>query len=59
MDLAGFRRIAGAEVHDLFGYCEDAGFAGDHEEAVWGIATEPARPLKAAGVNGAIQAVPG
>ena len=48
-----------AQVHDLFGHGEDAGLAGDYQEAVGGIAAEPARPLEAAGVDGAIEAVPG
>lgn len=48
-----------AQIHDLFGQGEDAGLAGDDQEAVGRIATEPARPLQAAGVNGAIEAVPG
>jgi hypothetical protein len=34
--------VAGAEIHDLLSDGEDAGLAGDDEEAVRGIATEPA-----------------
>jgi len=51
--------IDAPQIHDFFGEGEDAGFAGDDEEAVLGIATEPARPLQAARVDGAIKAVPG
>jgi hypothetical protein len=53
------RGIVTAQVHDFFGQGEDAGLAGDYQETVRGIATEPARPLQAAGVNGAIEAMPG
>jgi hypothetical protein len=49
----------GAEFGDLFGQGEDAGLAGDYEEAVWGIAAEPARPLQAARVDGVVEAVAG
>jgi hypothetical protein len=49
--------VDGAEVRNLLGEGEDAGFAGDDEEAVRGIATEPARPLQAARVDGTIKAV--
>jgi hypothetical protein len=48
-----------AEIKDLFGEGEDARFAGDGEEAVGGIATEPARPLEAARIDGTIEAVTG
>jgi hypothetical protein len=50
---------AGAKVHNLFGDGEDARFAGDDEEAVRRIATEPVGPLQAARVDGTIEAVPG
>jgi len=53
------RRVARAQVHDVFGQGEDAGLAGDYEEAMSGIATEPARPLQAAWIYGAVEAVPG
>ena len=49
----------GPQVHDLFRNCEDTGFAGDDEEAVRGIAPEPARPLQAARIDRPIKAVPG
>jgi hypothetical protein len=45
------------EVHDFFGYGEDAGLAGDGEEAVMRVATEPARPAKAAIVKRTIETV--
>ncbi|MGB8761183.1 MAG: hypothetical protein WCD01_09845 [Candidatus Sulfotelmatobacter sp.] len=48
-----------AQVHDFFGQGEDAGLAGDDEEAMGGIAAEPARPLQAARVHGAVETVPG
>jgi hypothetical protein len=51
--------FAAAEVHDFFGQSEDAGLAGDYQEAVGGIAAEPARPLETAGVDGAVETVPG
>ncbi|MGB8732859.1 MAG: hypothetical protein WCC99_16540, partial [Candidatus Sulfotelmatobacter sp.] len=51
--------MGSAEIQDLLGYREDAGLAGDDEEAVRGIATEPARPLQAVWVDGTIEAVPG
>jgi hypothetical protein len=53
------RRYVGSEIHYLFGQGEDARFAGDYQEAMGGIATEPARPLQAARIDGTIQAVPG
>jgi hypothetical protein len=46
-------------VRDLFGYGEDAGFAGDEQEAVMGLAAEPARPTEAAIVHGTIKTVAG
>jgi hypothetical protein len=46
-----------AAVHDFFGYGEDAGFAGDEEEAVMRLAAEPTRPVKAAIVQGTIETV--
>jgi hypothetical protein len=45
------------DVHDFFGEGEDAGFAGDEQEAVMGIAAEPARPMEAAIVQGTIETV--
>ena len=48
-----------AQFGYLFGQGEDAGLAGDYQEAVGGITAEPARPLESAGVDGAVQAVPG
>jgi hypothetical protein len=45
------------EVHDFFGQGEDAGLAGDEEEAMVGLATEPARPVKAAIIEGTIESV--
>jgi hypothetical protein len=44
-------------IHDLFGEGEDAGLAGDEQEAVMGIAAEPARPVEAAIVQGTIETV--
>jgi len=49
----------GSQVHDFFSEGEDAGLAGDYEEAVDRVAAEPARPLQAAGIDGAIEAVAG
>jgi hypothetical protein len=46
-----------AQAHDFFGYGEDAGFAGDEEEAVMGVAAEPAGPVKTAIVEGTIETV--
>jgi len=43
--------------HDFFGQGEDAGLAGDVEEAVLGIAVEPTRPLQTAKVDGTIKTV--
>jgi hypothetical protein len=57
--IAGSQGTAGAHVHYFFGECEDAGLAGDDEEAVGRIASGPAGPLQAAGVDGAVEAVPG
>jgi hypothetical protein len=54
-----FMRTAGAEVHDFFGQGEDAGLAGDYQEAMSGVAAEPARPLETAGIDGTIKAVAG
>ena len=47
------------QIHYFLCQGEDAGFAGDDEEAVSGVAAEPAGPLQAAGVDGAIKAVAG
>jgi hypothetical protein len=52
-----FRRAV--QIHNLFGQGEDAGFAGDYQEAVGCVAAGPARPLQAAGVDGAVEAVAG
>jgi hypothetical protein len=48
-----------AQVHYFFGQGEDAWFAGDYQEAVRGVAAGPARPLEAARVYRAIEAVAG
>jgi hypothetical protein len=47
----------GREVYDFFGDGEYSRFAGDQEEAVGGLAAEPAGPLKAAIVQGTIETV--
>jgi hypothetical protein len=47
-----------AERRYFFGDGEDSGLAGDYQEAMRGVAEEPARPLQAAGIDGAIEAVP-
>jgi hypothetical protein len=44
-------------MHDFFGYGEDAGLAGDEQEAVRGFAAEPTRPVEAAIVQGTVEAV--
>ena len=46
-----------AEIHDFFGDGEDAGLAGDEQEAVMGLAAEPARPVQAAIVERTIETV--
>jgi hypothetical protein len=38
---------------------EDAGFAGDEQEAVMGVAAEPARPVETAIVERTIETVAG
>jgi hypothetical protein len=43
--------------NDFFGYGEDSGLAGDLEEAVEGLAAEPAGPVEAAVVEGAVETV--
>ena len=45
------------QVHDFFGYGEDAGLAGDEQEAVMGFAAEPARPVQTTVVKGTVEAV--
>jgi hypothetical protein len=45
------------DMSDFFGDGEDAGFAGDEEEAVMGLAAEPTGPAEAAIVEGAIETV--
>jgi hypothetical protein len=47
------------QVHNFFGQGEDAGFAGDDQETAGGVATGPARPLQAARIDGAVEAVAG
>jgi len=47
-----------AQVHDLFGYGEDAGLAGDEQETVVGLAAEPTRPVKATVVERTVETVP-
>jgi hypothetical protein len=42
---------------DFFGYGEDAGLAGDEEEAMNGLAAEPTRPVEATVVEGAVKTV--
>jgi hypothetical protein len=49
----------GGQVCYFFGYGKDAGFAGDEQEAVVGLAAEPAGPLEAAIVERTIEAVAG
>jgi hypothetical protein len=51
--------LYGSHVQDFLGYGEDAGFAGDAEEAVMGVAAEPAGPVEAAIVEGTIETVAG
>jgi hypothetical protein len=46
-------------VDYLFSQGEDAGLAGNLEEAMGGVAAEPTRPLEAAIVDRTIEAVPG
>jgi hypothetical protein len=50
--------FARAEFGYFFSNGEDAGFAGDDEQAMGRIAKEPARPLQTARVDGAIKAMP-
>jgi hypothetical protein len=47
------------QVHNFFGEGEDAWFAGNDQKAVGGVATGPAGPLQAAGIDGAVEAVAG
>jgi hypothetical protein len=54
---AGLRRPA--KRRNFFGDGEDAGLAGNDEEAMRGIAAGPTRPLQAARVDGAIKTVTG
>jgi hypothetical protein len=49
--------MAGFQIHDFFGQGEDAGLAGDEQQAVMGFAAEPARPVKATIVQGTIKTV--